>query len=212
MDFSLARLSRNFPERARGRERALDARRVDIEVRHQPHARRGQHDVLEVGFAAPRAHHIVAIDACPILSDGLAGAIPAAWAIAEVLKPTRKPLDIQVTATDSGLDVDVRGSGPLSAATMAALAGIADLGSQSRFDVHVHIFEGDGPGEITCFDLRFDLGQGLPPLIFFSQLGIYFSQAPGDFVCIDGLFFGDFLFYKIKDFAKKGTRPFLPAK
>ena len=26
--------------------------------------------------------------------------------------PTKKPLDIQVTATDAGLDVDVRGSGP----------------------------------------------------------------------------------------------------
>ena len=27
------------------------------------HARRGTHDMLEVGFTAPRAHHIVAIDA-----------------------------------------------------------------------------------------------------------------------------------------------------
>ncbi len=44
------------------------------------HARRGAHDVLEVGFTAPRAHHIVAIDACPILAPGLDGAIKAAWA------------------------------------------------------------------------------------------------------------------------------------
>ena len=51
------------------------------------HARRGTHDMLEVGFTAPRAHHIVAIDRCPILAPGLAGAIPAAWAIAEILKP-----------------------------------------------------------------------------------------------------------------------------
>ena len=78
------------------------------------HARRGTHDVLEVGFTAPRAHHIVAIDRCPILAPGLDGAIPAAWAIAEILKPADKPLDIQVTATDSGMDVDVRGSGPLN--------------------------------------------------------------------------------------------------
>ena len=34
------------------------------------HARRGTHDVLEVGFAALRAHHIVAIDRCPILAPG----------------------------------------------------------------------------------------------------------------------------------------------
>ena len=100
------------------------------------HARRGEHDVLEVGFAAPRAHHIVAIDACPILSAGLAGAIPAAWAIAEVLKPTRKPLDIQVTATDSGLDVDVRGSGPLSPIEIAALARIAKQHQLARLTRH----------------------------------------------------------------------------
>ena len=44
----------------------------------------------------------------------LDGALEAAWAIAEPLIPIGKPLDIQVTATDSGLDVDVRGSGPLA--------------------------------------------------------------------------------------------------
>ncbi len=61
------------------------------------HARRGVHDVLEVGFTAPRAHHVVPIDACPILAPGLGGALRAAWAIAEVLKPAGKPLDIQVS-------------------------------------------------------------------------------------------------------------------
>src|SRR5664279_4810573 len=71
------------------------------------HARRGGGNLLEVGFAAPRAHHIVAIDRCPILAPGLNGAIEAAWAVAEALKPADKPLDIQVTATDTGMDVDV---------------------------------------------------------------------------------------------------------
>jgi 23S rRNA (uracil1939-C5)-methyltransferase len=89
------------------------------------HARRSSHDVLEVGFSAARAHHIVAIDRCPILAKGLDGALQAAWAIAEVLGPTKKPLDIQVTATDAGLDVDVRGSGALTAAMTATLAGVA---------------------------------------------------------------------------------------
>lgn len=100
------------------------------------HARRGEHDVLEVGFTAPRAHHIVAIDVCPILAGGLAGAIPAAWAVAEALKPTRKPLDIQATATDSGLDVDVRGSGSLDAGRMAALARIAAQHKLARLTRH----------------------------------------------------------------------------
>jgi 23S rRNA (uracil1939-C5)-methyltransferase len=100
------------------------------------HARRGARNVLEVGFTAPRAHHIVAIDRCPILAPGLDGAIPAAWAIAEILKPANKPLDIQMTATDSGMDVDVRGSGPLNANRTTALAGVADKHRLARITRH----------------------------------------------------------------------------
>lgn len=100
------------------------------------HARRGTHDVLEVGFTAPRAHHIVPIDVCPILAPGLAGALRAAWAIAEVLKHAGKPLDIQVTATDSGLDVDVRGSGTIDAGRLAALAQAAETNKLARLTRH----------------------------------------------------------------------------
>lgn len=100
------------------------------------HARRGVHDVLEVGFTAPRAHHVVAIDACPILAPGLGGALGAAWAIAEILKPAGKPLDIQATATDSGLDVDIRGSGALSPDRMTALARLAETRKLARLTRH----------------------------------------------------------------------------
>jgi 23S rRNA (uracil1939-C5)-methyltransferase len=103
------------------------------------HARRGQRDVLEVGFAALRAHHVVAIDRCPILAPSLAGALEAAWAIAEALGGTGKPLDIQATATDSGLDVDVRGSGPLTAARTADLARIAEHHRLARLTRHGEI-------------------------------------------------------------------------
>ncbi|HVZ50699.1 MAG TPA: RNA methyltransferase [Pseudolabrys sp.] len=100
------------------------------------HARRGTRDVMEVGFTAPRAHHIVAIDACPILSPALSGAIKAAWAIAAELKLTEKPLDIQVTATDAGMDVDVRGSGPLSPERMARLARLVEELKLARLTRH----------------------------------------------------------------------------
>jgi len=100
------------------------------------HARRGVHDVLEVGFTAPRAHHIVAIDSCPVLAPGLAGALPVAWAIAETLRSTGKPLDIQATATDSGLDLDVRGSGVLSAGGRTALARVAETHKLARLTQH----------------------------------------------------------------------------
>jgi 23S rRNA (uracil1939-C5)-methyltransferase len=105
------------------------------------HARRrgGTRDVLSVGFAAPRAHQIVAIDRCPILAPGLDGAIEAAWAIAELLDPTRKPLDIQVTASDAGLDIDVRGSGPLAAPQSAELARVAERHRLARLTRHGEI-------------------------------------------------------------------------
>ena len=67
--------------------------------------------MLKVGFAAAGSHDIVPIDRCPILDPQLDGAIEAAWAVAEQLITMGKPLDIQVTATASGLDIDVRGSG-----------------------------------------------------------------------------------------------------
>jgi 23S rRNA (uracil1939-C5)-methyltransferase len=103
------------------------------------HARRGTHDVLQVGFAALRAHQIVAINRCPVLAPALDGAIPAAWAIAEVLKDARKPLDIQVTATDAGMDMDVRGSGPVSAKRLTQLASVAEAHRLVRLTRHGEI-------------------------------------------------------------------------
>jgi len=100
------------------------------------HARRSGRDTLSVGFAAAHAHQIVPIDACPILAPALAGALPAAWAIAQALEPLQKPLDLQFTATDSGLDVDVRGSGTLAASAMAALARIAEQHRLARLTRH----------------------------------------------------------------------------
>jgi 23S rRNA (uracil1939-C5)-methyltransferase len=100
------------------------------------HAWRRARDVLEVGFAALRAHHVVAIDHCPVLAPCLYGAIEVAWAIAEALAAERKPLDIQVTATEAGLDVDVRGSGPLTSARMTALARLAETHGLARLTRH----------------------------------------------------------------------------
>ena len=100
------------------------------------HARCGGHGVLQVGYSAARAHHIVPIDRCPILAKGLDGALKTAWAIAEVLDFVRKPLDIQFTATDQGLDVDIRGSGTLTAPAVAALAGVAQRYDLARLTRH----------------------------------------------------------------------------
>jgi 23S rRNA (uracil1939-C5)-methyltransferase len=100
------------------------------------HARRGTHEVLEVGFSAARAHQVIPIDRCPVLAKSLDGALKAAWAIAESLNPIRKPLDIQATATDEGLDIDVRGSGPLTAPATAALARLVAQHNLARLTRH----------------------------------------------------------------------------
>ena len=93
-------------------------------------------DTLAVGFAGRRSHAVVAIDACPILAPGLDGALAAAWAVAQELVPLAKPLDIQVTATETGLDMDVRGSGPLKPDRVAALAQLAGAHRLARLTRH----------------------------------------------------------------------------
>jgi 23S rRNA (uracil1939-C5)-methyltransferase len=100
------------------------------------HGRRGTHDVLKVGFAAAQSHDVIPIDRCPILDPGLGGALEAAWALTEPLIGIGKPLDIQITATDGGLDVDIRGSGPLPASAIAALSRIAAKHSIARLTRH----------------------------------------------------------------------------
>ena len=100
------------------------------------HARMGTHEVLKVGFSAANSHDIVPVDRCPILDPGLSGALDAAWALAEQLTATAKPLDIQITTTDSGLDVDVRGSGPLPTAAIAALSRVAEQHRLARLTRH----------------------------------------------------------------------------
>lgn len=90
---------------------------------------------LAVGFTAARSHQLVPIESCPVLAPSMQGAIAAARAIAEALQ-RGKPLDIHVTATETGLDVDVRGSGPLTPTQSAALARVAESHRLARITRH----------------------------------------------------------------------------
>lgn len=126
------------------------------------HARRATHDVLAVGFAARRAHRIIAIDRCPILAPAMQGTVEAAWAIAEALDPARKPLDIHVTAANEGLDIDVRGSGPLRPVHAAALARIAAEHRLARVTRHGEIVAQTIAPTVAVGRARV----GLPPAAF----------------------------------------------
>jgi 23S rRNA (uracil1939-C5)-methyltransferase len=103
------------------------------------HARfpHGQPD--EIGFMRARSHDIIAIDDCPLFSPGMAGAIPAARALSADLRGLLKPLDIGVTATLDGLDVDLRGSGPLGRAEMQKLTRTAEALDLARVSNHGEI-------------------------------------------------------------------------
>jgi 23S rRNA (uracil1939-C5)-methyltransferase len=100
------------------------------------HARRDGSGKLRMGFAAPNSHAIVPVEACPILDPALNGALEAARELASVLRPANKPLDIQVTATSNGLDVDVRGSGPLPPGLIATLSRVAEAHRLARLTRH----------------------------------------------------------------------------
>ncbi len=82
-------------------------RRATFHARVEPDGR------TRVGFMQARSHAIVAIEACPILDPGLAGALPATRAVADALALSNRPLDIVASTTMSGLELDLRGHGPL---------------------------------------------------------------------------------------------------
>ena len=100
------------------------------------HARIAEDGRERVGFMRARAHDIVAIDACPLFSPAMAGAIAAARALAADLRGFNKPLDIQATASLAGLDFDLRGFGPLDSATRLKLVRTAERLDLARVSSH----------------------------------------------------------------------------
>jgi 23S rRNA (uracil1939-C5)-methyltransferase len=102
------------------------------------HARRTREGVA-VGFMAHRSHMVVAIEHCPVLAPALARAFAIGERIAAELAAGNKPLDLQFTASEGGLDVDLRGSGPLDAAARSSLARTAAEERLARLTRHGEI-------------------------------------------------------------------------
>ncbi|MCU4178947.1 class I SAM-dependent RNA methyltransferase [Bosea sp. BH3] len=102
------------------------------------HARQ-QGETMVVGFMAARSHDLVAVEACPVLAPGLARAPAAAQMLANRMGSANKPLDIQVTASEAGLDVDIRGHGPLGDKLRLALTQLAERLDLARLSNHGEI-------------------------------------------------------------------------
>lgn len=107
-----------------GRRRVVFHARVDV---------RGK---ARIGFMQARAHNLVEIDACPLLAPALARAPAVAQAIADETRALNKPLDIAITATDAGLDVDLRGLGPLDEALRQRLVALCETLDLARLSNH----------------------------------------------------------------------------
>lgn len=99
------------------------------------HARREGAGML-VGFMSARSHDLVAVPACPVLAPGLARAPDVAQLLANRLGGSGKPLDLQITASESGLDVDVRGHGPAGDKLRLALTEAAERLDLARLSLH----------------------------------------------------------------------------
>lgn len=89
-----------------------------------------------IGFMQARSHELVAIDHCPLFAPSLDGAVAAARGVAEELAGLRKPLDILGTATASGLDVDIRGTGALGERETHKLIPAAERLDMARLTNH----------------------------------------------------------------------------
>ena len=110
-----------------GRRRASFHARVDAAGR------------VKLGFMQARAHEVVDLAACPVLAPPMREALAAARALAGALAKAAKPLDFLVTATDTGLDVDIRGYGALEAALMQQLIAVAERHDFARLSNHGEI-------------------------------------------------------------------------
>jgi 23S rRNA (uracil1939-C5)-methyltransferase len=97
---------------------------------------------------------IVPIDRCPVMAPSMAGAIESAWKIGEALGPLRKPLDIHVTGTLNGLDIDVRGSGPLENSRIETLTRIAGSGRIARITRHGQLIAQIAPPAVMMGSAR----------------------------------------------------------
>jgi 23S rRNA (uracil1939-C5)-methyltransferase len=88
------------------------------------------------GFMAIGTHDLVPIEACPIAVPALAEAPRVAEALAKDGMAEGKPLDVAVTATSAGLDVDLRGSGRPGERKIQNLISLAQTFDLARLSIH----------------------------------------------------------------------------
>ncbi|PWB82818.1 MAG: RNA methyltransferase, partial [Methylocystaceae bacterium] len=105
-----------------------------------------------LGFMQARSHDLMEIDACPLLEPGLDRALPVARALAGALASRGKPLDVVVTNTLNGLDVDIRGAGAFEEGETRTLIEFAETLDLARLANHGRLVALRRPPAITIGD------------------------------------------------------------
>lgn len=105
------------------------------------HARMGADKAMRVGFMEAGSHAVVDLGEhdCPVLAPELKPAVEIVRALAFCVRGLHKPVDAVVTATLSGLDIDLRGLGRVPEALRLNLVSTALKNDLARLSVHGEI-------------------------------------------------------------------------
>lgn len=90
---------------------------------------------ISVGYMRTASHQLIEIESCPILTPALKNAPDLAQDLGKVYSSLATALDIQVTATDSGLDCDIHGVKDISLNDRMNLSEIAEKYDLARISV-----------------------------------------------------------------------------
>ncbi len=121
-------------------------RRAVVHVRFGP-------DGPVAGFMAARSHNLQALEACPVLVPELGNVFDVARRVTLPLLTRNKPLDVQISATLNGLDVDIRGHGQPDPDERRQLTAIANKLDLARLSIHRSIVVERKPPTIMMGDI-----------------------------------------------------------
>jgi len=140
-----------------GRRRVtLHIRRIEV----------GKETRILAGFMRAKSHDLIDLDSCPLLVPALAPAPALAREIGLILKSLAKPLDLQVTASEEGLDCDIRGAGEISENQRQNLIAFAVETKLARLTLH----------GLRLMEAR------VPRIVFEDQPGMSAFLPPGSFL------------------------------